>query len=256
MNKRSFLNYIVILCSIITLFSSCKSKSKLLDPTAETVLDYRFKDLKHILNTDHLSFKTLDARLKLSIDLDKQMSAKATLRMEKDESVWMSVSYFGLEVARMKMDKKKISVLDKINKKHYTLEYESWNKKYGTEFTISHFQKLLLGQPVESINRQFDWSQKNGIVDLNNQESTKHLYWLFYQLEQSSLTNQTISTKDQQLKCLYSVKRINHTMPEKVNVDLNMDTKIKVELSTNKVELNKSIKMPFKVSSKYETIIL
>jgi len=257
MNKQNYLNYFILASTIILFLTSCKSRSKLPTTTSsEIVVDYKFKDLKHILNTDHLNFNTLDAKLKLNIDLEQKMSAKATLRMKKDESVWMSVSYFGLEVARMLMDNKRISVLDKINKKHYTLDYESWNKKYGTEFTISHFQKLLLGQPVESINRQFDWSQKNGIVDLNNQASSKHLYWLFYQLNQTVLTNQTIITNDQQLKCLYSVKRINNTMPEQVNVDLKLNTKVKVEISTNKVELNKSIKMPFKVSSKYETIVL
>lgn len=256
MNKYNFFKYIIFLCTLLTFVSSCKLKSKANQTNTETVLDYKFKDLKQILNTDQLNFKTLDAKLKLSVDLEKTMSAKATLRMKKDESVWMSVSYYGLEVARMKMDTKKISVLDKVNKKHYTLEYESWNKKYGTEFTISHFQKLLLGQPVESITRQFDWKQKNGIVDIDNQGSSKHLYWLFYQLEKAALTNQTINTKDQQLQCLYSVERVNKTMPEHVKVDVNMDTKIKVELSTNKVELNKSIKMPFKISSKYETIVL
>lgn len=257
MNKRSFFNYFILICSLILFFSSCKSRSQLSQNTSsEIVVDYKFKDIKQILNVDHADFNTLDAKLKLNIDLEQKMSAKATLRMKKDESVWMSVSYFGVEVARMLMDEKKISVLDKINKKHYTLDYASWNQKYGTEFTISHFQKLLLGQPVESINRQFDWSQKNGIVDINNQESSKHLYWLFYQLNQTALTNQTIVTKDQQLQCLYSVRRINNTMPEQVNVDLNLNKKVKVKISTNKVELNKSIKMPFKVSSKYENIVL
>ena len=196
----------MILFSILSIVSSCKSRSKRSNTSDGIALNYKFKDLKNILNTDHLDFTTLDAKLKVSLDIDKKMSAKATLRMKKDESVWMSVSYFGLEVARMKMDTARISVLDKVNKKHYTLEYDSWNEKYGTEFSISHFQKLLLGQPVELINRQFDWSQKEGIVDIDNKKSSKHLYWLFYQLQQSALVNQTISTKDQQLKCLYSVK--------------------------------------------------
>lgn len=256
MNKNIFVKYLLVVITIISVFSSCKSRSKLSNSSTEPYIEYRYKDLKNILNTDHLNFKTLDAKIKLSLDLEKKMSAKATLRMKKDESVWMSVTYLGFEVARMKMDEKKISVLDKINKKHYTLEYESWNKKYGTTFTISHFQKLLLGQPVESINRQFKWSQENGVVNISNQTSSKHLYWLFYQLEQSTLINQTISTDKQQLKCQYSAQKVNKTMPEKVEVDVNMNTKIKVEISTNKVELNKSIKMPFKVNSKYETIKL
>ncbi len=256
MSKLKYLKHILILFSLLSIFSSCKSRQKQSNTSTEVVVNYKYKDLKNILNTDHLDFNTLDAKLKLSLDQGKKMSAKATLRMKKNESVWMSVSYFGLEVARMKMDKEKISILDKVNKKHYTLEYESWNRKYGTEFSISHFQKLLLGQPVEFINRQFDWSQNKSITNVNNQESSKDLYWLFYQIEQSTLINQTISTKDQQLKCLYSIKRINKIMPENVKVDLNMDTKIKINILTNKVELNKSIKMPFKVSSKYETVVL
>lgn len=256
MSNLKYIKHILILFSLLNLFSSCKSRSKQSNTSTEIVLNYKYKDLKNILNADHLNFKTLDAKLKLSLDLEKKMSAKATLRMAKDELVWMSVSYFGLEVARMKMDTEKISVLDKINKKHYTLEYDSWNKKYGTEFSISHFQKLLLGQPVEGINRQFNWSQTEGTVNIDNKESSKNLYWLFYQLDQSTLVNQTISTQEQQLKCLYSVERINKVMPENVKVDLNMNTKIKVDILTNKVELNKSIKMPFKVSSKYETVVL
>lgn len=256
MSNIKYLKYILILFSIFSIVTSCKTRSKIKGNSNEVVLNYKFKDIRNILNTDQLDFKTIDAKLKLSLDLEKKMSAKATLRMKKDESVWMSVSYFGLEVARMKMDKEKISILDKVNKKHYTLEYESWNEKYGTEFSISHFQKLLLGQPVESINRQFHWSQNEGIVNVDNERSSKDLYWLFYQLEQSTLVNQTISTKDQQLKCLYSVKRISQIMPENVKVDLKMDTKIKVDISTNKVDVNKSIKMPFKVSSKYENVVL
>lgn len=257
MNKTTYLYRLLLISLISVLFLSCKSKSKLAaESDGSNRIEYRFKDLKSVLNNQEIGFKTLNAQVKLSIDLDKKMSAKATLRMEKDKSVWMSISYFGLEVARLKMDEDRINILDKINKKHYTLEYDTWNKKYGTEFTITHFQKLLLGLPVENISRKFDWSQNEGIVDIDNKKSSNDLYWLFYQINQSTLTNQHINTEDKSLFCEYSKEKIKSTLPKKINVNLTLNSPVKVEMKANKVELNKSLKMPFKVSSKYAKVIL
>lgn len=256
MNKISYLYKLSIL--LITLFTvtSCKTKSKLKNSDKNTVVNYKYKDLRQIINTDLDNFKTLEAKLKVKVDLKAKITAKATLRMVKDEKVWMSVSYFGVEVARLFMDKESVNVLDKINKKHYHLLYDSWNKKYGTEFTISHFQKILLGKAVEPVNRQFDWNQDNQTVTVSNKNESQEKYWLDYKIQQYSLTNQTINTKDKSLSCGYSINVIDDLIPEIMNINLTLDRNIKVEMITNKVEKKETVKMPFKVSSKYAKVQL
>lgn len=241
---------------ILLSFSSCKTKSKLDNSANLTEINYKYKDLKQIINSDHNDFETLEAKLKLKVDLKTKITAKATLRMVKDEKVWMSVSYLGFEVARLFMDKESVNVLDKINKKHYELLYESWNTKYGTDFTISHFQKILLGQAVEPINRQFDWKQIDQKVTVSNQNTSEEKYWMFYEIQQNSLTNQTINAQDKTLSCDYSSNIIDVLIPEIMNVNLTLKNNIKVEMITNKVEKNPTVKMPFKVSSKYATVKL
>lgn len=247
----------VVLFSILTLIVvSCKSRKHQTNSGENASVVYKFKDVKSVLNNKEINFETLDANVKIVLETDKKISAKANLRMVKDESVWMSVSYLGIEVARLKMDKEGVNVLDKFNKKHYVLEYKSWNEKYGTEFTITHFQKLLLGIPVENINRQFKWEQKRNVVEVDNQKSSDELYWLFYQINQSALLDQHIVTSESKLECEYSEEKVKKSIPKHIGVNILMKNPVKVDIKTNRVELNKTLKMPFKVSSKYAKVVL
>lgn len=256
MNKLKSILKLSLLISLLWSFSSCKTKSKLNTNTSTTIVNYKYKDLKNILNSNGEDFKTLEAKLKIKTDIKPNVTAKAVLRMVKDEKIWMSVSFFGLEIARVFMNETSVNVLDKFNKKHYELLYKDWNNKYGTEFTISHFQKILLGQAVEPINRKFEWKQINDLVKVNNKSESLEKYWLDYEVQNASLLNQKINTSEKKLICNYSPVKVENLIPEIMKINLELKNPIQVEMTTTSIEKDKSVKMPFKVSSKYEKVKL
>jgi hypothetical protein len=76
-------------------------------------------------------------------------SFKATIRMAKDSTIWISVS-LGLEVARLMLTEDSVHLLSKIpgNRFAYRGSYDGISDWIGTEMNLRNVQDLLTGRPM------------------------------------------------------------------------------------------------------------
>ncbi len=76
------------------------------------------------------------------------VSASATVIMQQDELVWMSVKKLGFEVVRVKVTKDSVYVLDRLNNEYTIESLDYLSESYGLPAGLRELQDFLLGNPV------------------------------------------------------------------------------------------------------------
>jgi hypothetical protein len=137
-------NFWLFLFFVILLAGSCKTTSRQ-QRIPETTVD----ELIDLLNKRNIPFEWFNGKMNTSLDSpDEQISGTMTLRMKRDSAVWVAVRKFGIEAARVLVDKKSYTIL-------YRLEaaYESGNiSRISDVFSVSadfkDLQSLMAGNAL------------------------------------------------------------------------------------------------------------
>jgi len=150
-----------VLAAVVGVFliSGCKS------PQATATRDYPPKtadELVAIAEQSKLDYKTFSA--KVSVDLkapDRSNSFRATLRVNRDSAIWVSVSpAMGIEVFRLLCTVDSVKYIDKIKNQYFLGTYEKLNKLTNSELTLEALQDILVGNPLY-FNPDLKYRSKN-----------------------------------------------------------------------------------------------
>lgn len=150
-----------VLAAVVGVFliSGCKS------PQATATRDYPPKtadELVAIAEQSKLDYKTFSA--KVSVDLkapDRSNSFRATLRVNGDSAIWVSVSpAMGIEVFRLLCTVDSVKYIDKIKNQYFLGTYEKLNKLTNSELTLEALQDILVGNPLY-FNPDLKYRSKN-----------------------------------------------------------------------------------------------
>ena len=243
MNKLLFI--VIIGCVFLT---SCNRK-------LSTV--FSKKEKLEIINPD---FKYLSSKAKFKFDdKGKKVSAIANFRISKDSIIWISISGFGLEAARVFIDTENVRVLDRLNKKYYEYTFDELSKEYNFEFTFKMVQSVLLGNLIEPYKNQklqkdeeyFIYDEIQGDYSFQNFIGNRSMKLEKVNVLDTS-TNNTISVNyDDFIRVGTQIfpneitAVIDYASTSKPNTEIN--------ISYSKMEIESSpLKFPYSVSSKYE----
>ncbi|MDR1846884.1 MAG: DUF4292 domain-containing protein [Bacteroidales bacterium] len=69
---------------------------------------------------------------------------RGTLRLQKDSVLWVSVTGFGFEVARLLMTQDSVFAVNKVEKEAVIGDYTAFERHFGMSLTFSIVQKVLL----------------------------------------------------------------------------------------------------------------
>ncbi len=136
---------------IVIMFGSCKS--------VKSVSDAKIKRLsaeKVIANhyNREFNFKTLSTRVKVKYDDGrKSFSPNATIRFEKDKTIWLSVKLLGITLAKAMITPEKVSYYEKINNTYFEGNFELLSDWLGTELDFDKVQQMLLGQALFNLRK-------------------------------------------------------------------------------------------------------
>ncbi len=201
----------------------------------------------------------LDASAKLNYD-DGSMAvgATATIKMEKDKVIWMSVKKFGFEIARAMITPDSLFILDRFNKEYSAEPISYIADKFNLPGDIVTLQQILLGNPVfltqsspkaQAEDGQLRWSAST--------DQARNDFWFTlpnYDLErveveqptqQRSLTMQLQNYQDAGGNRDFSYLR-------KIAVDSRETGKADIEIEFTKVELNVPTDIKFSVPPRYQ----
>jgi hypothetical protein len=255
---QKIIRYISLLSIFLTLSvtNSC-SLFKKEGVQSKKVIVKNVTSLQKQMEDNYISFTTLEVKSKIKLQEPKSINLKSIIRFTKNENIWISASFMGIEGMRMKIDSEGIQALDKLNKKHYVLNFQKWNKKYNTDFNLSHFENLLLGRVILPINKDSKINSNSNLYTVTSPVG-KEEFWLQYILDGIILKQQRVwdSKNTLSVQMEYSEQKLDDILPIASNLATSGKTRILADFTHYKTKIDKEFSSSFSVSSKYETIEL
>ncbi len=133
-----------ILLFITFLFSSCKSKDKLL--RYETIKSIDEDVLVNNILVNELNYNALYFK-RLTIDFDENgnsRSVRASMYIKRDSSIIISiVPLMGIEIFRVSLSKSEIKVIDRLNRKVMVSDYKKLSERFFVEINYNIIEGLL-----------------------------------------------------------------------------------------------------------------
>jgi len=271
--KTQFHNFLQLL--IITLFlanTSCKSSKKTISSTSETK-NSSFKKLEK-LETAHFKnafeFTHLQSRLQVNYkDAGKQIPLNVSLRMQKDEKIWLSVKFMGITGAKALLTPEKISFYEKIKKRAYEGDYSFASQFLGFEVDFYQIQNLILGQILsgELAENQKTLSENDSYFEITCANANQKCvntpnYYLFKQHLKSRSTQITSKEKEAEVQIDYPVYQNidSQYLPEKIAINIKPSDPKKsqaqkeIKVLFRNTSLSDGQNYPFSIPSGYKLV--
>jgi hypothetical protein len=274
MNKLKVLYWLFIVF-IGTLTFSCKVQEK--DNVKIKIKTRSPKFLVKKLKANEFQFETISAKANVSIidTSTKKKSFKIHLRIRKDSVIWMSITSFSLEAAKVSITKDSVKFINRLNKEYFIGDFSYINRIFGTDLDYQMMEALLIGNSLD-----FDENERvNSRVDRK-----KDLYYL--STVKKRKVKKELKKEKEKIKgdgqvlwldpITFKVKELLLTSPEnhrslvgvygdykeveeqlipfEIRFILKATTSNTLEIKYSKFSSGKKLSYPFKISSKYVQI--
>ncbi|SHI93563.1 DUF4292 domain-containing protein [Aquimarina spongiae] len=249
MNKICYL-----LCFSLFFLYSCKGTK-----TANTTKVKKLSAEKVIANHYNRSFnfETLNARIKVKYDDGKRgVSPTATLRIEKDKVIWVSVKMLGITLAKALITPDKVSYYEKIENSHFEGDFQLLSEWLGTDLDFDKVQQLLLGQALFNLREdKYKTSIDEGSYLLKPKTDFVLFERLFlvdpgnFKMAEQKL-KQPAENRDLSIKYQGYQKIGNQDFPKRIIIEAveGDDTTI-IDVEYRAVDYNARVSFPFKIPS-------
>ncbi|UPK70843.1 DUF4292 domain-containing protein [Chitinophaga filiformis] len=217
------------------------------------------KELLSKLRSNHISFNTFSAKLKIDFETEsKQMSGiNANMRMQKDSFIWISVSapIIG-EVARAIITPDSLKAIDKFHKIAYLRDLKNAQDVLNIPFDFKTLQDLLIGNPIYLTDSVYQVVKTPAVISFTCDSTIfTSLFNVFaddYILQQSKVMDKD-STRRRSVELTYgeykSLDKIKFATRRRVFVEEKSYTKINMDF--NKIDFDQPVSFPFTIPSGY-----
>jgi len=255
------LKRIILILVVITTVAACKS-TKMASSTTNSAMSARNVIKNHYGNT--FNKKTINARLKVKyIGKTELPGVTASLRIKKDETIWISLTKLGFPVGKALITPDRISYYEKINRTYFEGDFALLSNWLGTELDFEKVQNLLLGQAILNLKDErflIDFKENKYLL------KPKKEYDLFSILFFINPDNFKISTQEIRQKDENKVLTINYNnytkvedeiFPKEIHIAAS-DTRNVSTINANyrSVEFNNELRFPFSIPNNYKRITL
>ncbi|WP_241483429.1 DUF4292 domain-containing protein [Kordia zhangzhouensis] len=241
----------------IMLLVSCKSSKTLVSSGKVANLSTKNIVKNHYRNS--LKFNTIRGKLKVDFDDGKmQEGFTLSLRMKKDEAIWLSAK---LSLVKVYITPTRVSFYNKLDNTYFEGDFALISKFLGTDLDFEKIQNLLIGEALFNLkNEKFN----SEIVDKTYALTPKRDFDLFKRLffldafHFKIAQQQLVQTAEERLLTInYPAyqKITGQVFPKNVEIkasESNKTTTIQVEYK--KITFNEEVRFPFKIPSGYKEI--
>lgn len=250
-----------LLCFSLIILNSCKgtkalSESGVKKLNAEKVISNHYNR--------SFNFETLNSRIKVKYNDGKQsFSPNATLRMEKDKAIWISVKMLGITLAKALITPEKVSYYEKINNTYFEGDFKLLSEWLGTDLDFDKVQEMLLGQALFNLRKD---KYKSSVTGKTYQLQPKTELKLFERL--FWIHSNTFKISSQQLKQPIENRNLtinyqsyqkvgNQDFPKEIYIEALQDTeKTTIKIDYKTVDYNAKVSFPFKIPSGYKQVTI
>jgi len=232
------------------------------------------------LKDNELRYEWLSVRATTEAEIgDKNLDITMKIRIRRDSVIWISVSpALGIEIARIVITQDSIKFLNRLERSYFKESISYLDKLTPVSINFEMLQALITGNNIVITEElESDKPDKYKVeIDKSNYllsnlkrrkynktakgkktaDATVNRIWLkpkTFKIVKSEITNFKSNKKitasyDQfeQVEGQYFAHRVNAVM--------QADQHVSVKLNYSKVVLNKALKMPFRIPSKYESL--
>lgn len=249
-----------LLVFIITILALTSCKTKKIKSAQGLAKNNAIKEIIDIHYSKNFTFSTLQSRLKVTYDDgQKSVSPSASLRIEKDKQIWLSVKFLGITMAKAYITPERVSFYEKLNKRFYDGDFKALSNFLGTDVNFNKVQNLLLGQSIlELKNQKYNTNNKLDNQVLITPEKQDPLYEILlglytnsYKVSQLQIAQET---QAKAIKVTYpEYQKINEQDFPK-NIDIitksNQGSK-RINIDYKTVTIDTPLSFPFKIPDGY-----
>lgn len=256
----SFLKTATFICISIFLLS-CGTARK-----ASTTIDagINAKELIELHKKSEAQFKTLASRVQVNYDDgETSQSVTVSLRMQKEDTIWVSASILGITIAKLLITPQKVSYYETIDKTYFDGDFRLLSRWLGVDIDFEMAQNILLGNAVFELN---DKNYTASISEANYRLTPKRQQELFQHIFLVNPSNfrmasqQVIQSKDQRVLTIdyTSYQEVgNHIYPKEIRMNaIEQGKQTRIILDYRKIDVNPAVSFPFRIPGGYEEIRL
>ena len=248
----------ISIASLLLLFLiGCKSTKTV--TSAGKVANLSTKNIIKNHYRNELNFKTIRGKVKVRFnDGKKEESFTLSLRMKKDEAIWLSAT---LSLVKVYITPTKVSFYNKLDNTYFEGDFTLLSNFLGTELDFQKVQNLLIGNALYDLKKERFESK---IEDKTYALTPKRDFELFKRL--FTLDAFHFKIKEQRLEQSAEQRLLTIQYPEYQEItgqpfpknvkikaeEVNKETTILVEYK--KVTFNEKVRFPFKIPSGYKEI--
>ena len=238
---------------------SCKSKQNLSSNGSLNSKSVNELLVKH--KKSEFDFNTLQSKLKMNYtDGKKSFSPSVSLRLQKDEKIWMSVKVLGITMAKALITPTEVSFYEKLNRRYYQGDFKAISNFLGADVNFEQLQNLIIGQSIfDNNSNKFTAEIKSDQIFIRPKQAKKVsvLMGLYANNLKASLLNVDDSEKEQSLNVKYKTYQEvdGQNFPLEIQVNSQQKSKFKkVDVTFKSVTLNQNLSFPFSIPSGYKRI--
>lgn len=251
---------------------SCKTERKaIMEPIREQGPEYLFQQLKK----NELQYNSLSIKFSAEAEVDnKSQSFSGNLYIIRDSLIWVSIQKFGLEAARLMLTVDTAKLMNRINNTYFIGGFEYVNDLFNTDFDFDMIQALITGNDFRYYeSNQFRATVENKNYKLSTVNRIKLKKYVKHEKEAQKVLIQDIwldpltfkiehiqlkeaKTPNRKFESFYSDFAVleNQLFPNTIRCEISEEKKITVNISFDKITLNKTETASFRIPASFQRI--
>jgi len=223
--------------------------------------------LKSIINAHRAAtpkFSTMASRIKVAYEDDKQrQNITVSLRIQKDEKIWMKASILGITMAKALITQDRVSYYETISNTYFDGDITLISNWLGTDLNFEKTQAILLGQSIFGLdNATYTASVSENRYKLEPlRQPANFIHSLLLNPNNFKVNSGTVfqPTDDRQLLIAYGdYQELEGSFyPSVIKINsMEGDSRTNIAVNYRKINLNVSVSFPFEIPKGYEEIQL
>jgi len=223
--------------------------------------------LKSIINAHRAAtpeFSTMASRIKVAYEDEKQrQNITVSLRMQKDEKIWMKASILGITMAKALITQDRVSYYETISNTYFDGDFDLLSNWLGTDLNFEKTQAILLGQSIFGLDKatyMASVSENNYKLE-PRQQPANFIHSLLLNPNNFKVNSGIVSQPidDRQLSIAYGDYQELEGSFYPTVIQINSfegDSHTNIAVNYRKINLNVSVSFPFEIPIGYEEIQL
>jgi len=244
---------------ILVVLNSCKTKKTTTESTIGAMSANRVIKKHYASSFDK---ETISAKMKVKYRGKSNLpGVTASLRMQKDNTIWVSLSKLGFPIGKALITKDRVSYYEKINRTYFEGDFKLLSNWLGTDLDFEKVQNLLLGQAILDLkDDKYSILQNVDSFQLTPKNSND-LFSILFAIDNShfKVNKQEVTQEGRKLTVDYSsYEEIEgEIFPKEVMITaLDGRYRTTVDVAYRSVEFNRTLRFPFSIPNGYKEIVL